>query len=376
VSGPPETPVPPRAADAPPDRRRRLRRAARGALLRLVARRFGDGSEPLPDLRAARRVLLVCVNQRLGNTLVATAGLAAIAKSLPDAELSFVGGAPAPAVLRGFGLARLHVARREDTVWPWRLWRLLRTLRRERYDVAVHLSTATRSSGALIVAASGARHRIGVRRAEGGAFFSSAVEPSGARHKVDELLDYVRRLGLEADGERTLALSADERAEGAARLRSLAGEGSGGAVALFVGARARKGKAWPLAAFASVAAGLRAHGLTPLVFLGPEELAREAEVRAALGDVRVAFEPDVRRVGALLSACRAVLSPDAGPMHLAIAAGAPTVAVFARSNFDRWGPRPPRGVALYDPDGTRAGDALDALLKAAAGIPFEEARHP
>jgi ADP-heptose:LPS heptosyltransferase len=163
---------------------------------------------------------------------------------------------------------------------------------------------------------------------------------------------------------------------GLARLRSLVGEPAGGAVALFVGARERKRKAWPLAAFGTVAAGLRAHGLAPLAFLGPEELAREAEIRAALGDVRVVAEPDVRRVGALLSACRAVLTPDAGPMHLAIAAGAPTVAVFVRANFDRWGPRPPHGVALLDPEGTRTGEVLDALLKAAAGTPFEEARHP
>jgi ADP-heptose:LPS heptosyltransferase len=72
-------------------------------------------------------------------------------------------------------------------------------------------------------------------------------------------------------------------------------------------------------------------------------------------------------VAALLAGCRAVLTPDAGPMHLSIAAGAPTVAVFVRGNFERWGPRPPRGAVVYDPDGTRAGEALDAILKLCAG---------
>jgi ADP-heptose:LPS heptosyltransferase len=54
-------------------------------------------------------------------------------------------------------------------------------------------------------------------------------------------------------------------------------------------------------------------------------------------------------------------------MHLAVAVGAPTVAVFVRANHDRWGPRPPRGTVVYDPDGSRAGEALDALLKLCAG---------
>jgi len=358
--------------EGPPDRLRRLRRSARSGLLRLLAGRFGDGSAPLPDLRQARRILLVYVNQRLGNTLVATAGLAAVARCLPDAELSFVGGAPAPALLRGFPLARVHAVGRRDSLRPWRLWRLARTLRREGYDAAIHLSTATGSLGAFLVGVSGAPHRLGVQRADGNVFFSSAVAAPEARHKVDELLGYLRRLGLAAEGERTLALAPDERAEGAASLRALVGEPAGGCVALFVGARARKQKGWPLDAFAHVATGLRARGVAPLVFLGPEELAREAEIRAALGDAAFVAEPDARRVGALLAACRAVLTPDAGPMHLAIAAGAPTVAVFSRANFDRWGPRPPKGVVLLDPEGARADRALDALLAAAAGTPFEE----
>jgi len=355
-----------------PDRWRRVRRGVRGVVLRALAGRIADGRAPLPDLRALRRVLLVCVNQRLGNTLVATAGLAALERALPHAELSFVGGAPAPVLLRGFRLARVDVVARGDVFRPWRLARLVRALRRERYDAAIHLSTATGSLGAFLVGASGAAHRIGLRRPDGNVFFSSAVEPPAARHKVDELLGYLRALGVDARGERTLALAPSERAEGAARLRDLLGEAAGETVAVFVGARARKGKGWPLGAFASVVAGLRAHGLAPLVFLGPEELAREGEIRAALGDPAVVFEPDARRVGALLAACRAVLTPDAGPMHLAVAAGAPTVAVFARENWDRWGPRPPRGVVLHDPAGARAGAALDALLKAAAGTPFAE----
>jgi ADP-heptose:LPS heptosyltransferase len=344
---------------------RRIRRTVRGALLKLLALGSGDGSEPPPDLHGMRRILLVHVNQRLGNTLLATVAVAALAAALPGAQISVVGGRPAVALLRGFRLSRVRTLGRFDPWKPWRLVPFVLALRRESYDAAIHLSTATGSLGALLVAVSGARHKIGVRREDGNVFFTTALEPPQATHKVDQLLELLAQLGIESAGERTLALAPDERAAAVRSVEDSFGK-AGAPVALFVGSRARKGKSWPLACYAAVADGLRAQGIPLLVFLGPEELPRQAEIRAALGAAEYVYEPDVRRVGALLGACRAVLAPDAGPMHLAIAAGAPTVALFTRPNFDRWGPRPPRGVVVYDPDGTRAGEALDAVLKIAA----------
>jgi ADP-heptose:LPS heptosyltransferase len=344
---------------------RRLRRGIRRILLRGLAVVTPDGAAPLPDLRACRRILLVCVNQRLGNTLLATAPVGALAEALPGVALDFVGGPLAPAVLAGLGIRRFRTVARSDSWKPWRLLRLARELRRERYDAAIHLSTATGSLGALLVAASGAPHRIGVRRTDGNVFFTSAVEAPQEDHKVDQLLALLATLGIEARGERRLALGADEREAAAKTLRERFGLAAGSPIAIFVGSRARKGKAWPLPAFARVAAGLRDQHVPLLVFLGPEERAREAEIRAALGPAHYVDEPDLRKVAALLAACRAVLTPDAGPMHLAVASGAPTVAVFVRRNFERWGPRPPRGRVVYDPDGSGAGEVLDALRKLA-----------
>jgi len=363
------TPAAARDAGRPRDRLRRLRRSLRRPLLRLAGLGSGDGSAPLPDLHACRRILLVSVNQRLGNTVLPTGAVAALADALPQAELHFVGGSPAPAVMRGQRLASVLAVARWDPFKPWRLFALLRAIRRLRCDAAIHLSTATGSLGALLVAASGAPHRIGVRRAEGNVFFTSAVEPPSAVHKVDQLAELVGRLGVPAAGagERRIALSAEERAAAAQDLEERLGAEVGAPVAIFVGGRARKGKGWPLEAFARVAQGLRDHAIPVLVFLGPEEAPRAAEIRGALGPAHYVLEPDLRRVAALLAACRAVLTPDAGPMHLAVAAGAPTVAVFGRENFERWGPRPPRGCAVLDPEGRRAGEVLDAVLKACTG---------
>ena len=328
-----------------PTPQHRLRRRTRAALLRAAARWAPPGDAPLPDLAKLGRVLLVHVNFRLGNTLFATPAVAALTEACPDTRFDLVGGPAAPLVMRGQRLERVLVVARGDLARPWRLARLVRVLRAARYDAAIHLSPATGSLGGFLISASGATHRIGGRRPQGNVYFTSTVPLPRARHKIDRLHEYLAGLGIACRYERHLVLSAEELAwaDGALPERP--------AVGVFVGARARKGKEWPLATAAAVLARLRADGLHPVVFIGPDEAAREAEIRSALAPARFVREPDVRRVAALLARCVAVVTPDAGPMHLAIAAGAPTVAIFRKANADRWGPRPPHGEAVVDPDG-------------------------
>src|SRR5690606_28510539 len=191
-------------------------------------------------------------------------------------------------------------------------------------------------------------------------YFTTAVDPPRARHKIDQMREYLAGMGVTGAGERVLRLDPDEREAGARRLAELCGTGP--VVAVFVGARERKGKGWPLATAAAVAERLRAAGLAVLVFIGPEERAREAEIRAALAGTRFVHEPDLRQVAALLAGCSAVVTPDTGPMHLAVAVGVPTVAVFRREDADKWGPRPPGGVGLVDAAGREVDRVVAAVL--------------
>jgi heptosyltransferase-3 len=111
----------------------------------------------------------------------------------------------------------------------------------------------------------------------------------------------------------------------------------------------------------AIADGLRARSFALLVVLGPEELPELAEIRAALGAATYVHGLPVRDVAALLSLCAAVVTPDAGPMHLAIASGAPTIALFRKRNFTRWGPRPPQGEVVFDPAGGEVARVLSAV---------------
>jgi heptosyltransferase III len=333
-------------------------------LLRAAARFAPPGDAPLPKLGDLERVLLVNVSFRLGNTLLATPAVAALAEACPATRFDFLGGPAAPVVMRGQRLERVLGVARRELGQPLQLAGLVRALRAARYDAAVHLSSATSSLGGFLVWASGAPHRIGCRRAQGNVYFTSTVPAPRARHKVDRVREYLASLGIASQHERRLVLSAEELAWADGALTSRP------ALGVFVGARERKGKGWPLASAAEAVVALRADGLQPVVFIGPEEAGREAEIRRALAPAAFVREPDVRRVAALLARCAVVLTPDAGPMHLAVASGAPTVAVFRKPNADRWGPRPPHGEAVVDPGGMDVAAVVAAarrLSRPAAG---------
>jgi ADP-heptose:LPS heptosyltransferase len=346
------------------DPARWLRRKMRGGLFSLFSRWLPSPEpRPLPDLRKLERVLLVHVNQRIGNTILVTPGLSDLLAHMRQARVDFVGGAHAPGVLEGYGFGRIDVVSRSDILLLWRLFGLVRRLRGERYDAAIHLGTSSRSVGPFLTGLSGATHRIGRQRESRGVFFTTPMARASARHKVDVALEYLTALDVSASGERQMLLRADEIAAAEDSLRARIGDDAPRPIVFFVGGRARKGKDWPLASFAGVAQGVRARRIPLVVLLGPEEKAREAEIRRTIGEAVYIEGGSVRSAAAIVRCCGAVLTPDAGPLHLSLAAGAPTVAVFRKSNFDRWGPRPPRGEVVHDPGGTGVDRALETLLR-------------
>ncbi|HTF35165.1 MAG TPA: glycosyltransferase family 9 protein [Myxococcota bacterium] len=340
---------------------RRIRRRLRRIVLRVLFVLAPRGDAPLPDIKSARRILVVLVNFRLGNTLLATPAVRALTESVNGPAIDFLGGPSAPAFLQGFGLHEVMGIDRHDLFAPHRLLRLVRRLRRARYDVAIHLGGASTSLGALLARLSGAPERVGAAGRGRNFFFTTALEAERYPHKVDQMLAFVRALGVEASGERCLMLAPHERERAAAFLRERCGAAR--PVAIFVGARGHKGKSWSLASFAAIAARVRAWGLPVLVVLGPEEESSLVAIRDALGEAVYVHGLGLREVAALVAECAAVVTPDSGPMHLAIAAGAPTVALFRKPNHVRWGPRPPRGEVVFDPRGEDSEHALGILAR-------------
>ena len=111
-------------------------------------------------------------------------------------------------------------------------------------------------------------------------------------------------------------------------------------------------KRWPANRFGAVAKTLRDEwGLTPVVLWGPGERAlAEAVVAASEGAGVVAPETQLPDLVALSREASFMISGDTGPLHIACAAGVPTVSLFGPTDAKRNGPWDPRDVVLsrYD----------------------------
>ncbi|MGZ6071111.1 MAG: glycosyltransferase family 9 protein, partial [Myxococcaceae bacterium] len=109
-------------------------------------------------------------------------------------------------------------------------------------------------------------------------------------------------------------------------------------------------------------------GRAVLVAWGPgeEDLART--VVGAIPGAQLAPPTDLDGLAALLAAARCTVCNNSGPMHLSVAVGAPTLALFLRMDPERWGYRAPPHAPLdltpmiADPE--RAADAVDRAVRA------------
>lgn len=112
------------------------------------------------------------------------------------------------------------------------------------------------------------------------------------------------------------------------------------------------GKIWPPERFVALAEGLRAQGLRPVVFYGPGEAEKERArpVLEALPDaLDLGGNRELGEVAVLLRRCALFIGNDSGLMHLAAAAGTPTLGLFGPSRMSEYAPSGENAFALAAP---------------------------
>jgi len=342
---------------------RRLKSNIRHILFRFVVRMMHDGTEPMPNVYTMKRILLVSVSQRLGNTILITPAVSALINAMPDAQITFVGGRHAKSVLEGYSIKQIHTIKRLETILPQRIWKLIKIIRKEKYDGAIHLSTSTKSLGAYITYASGTRHRIGCQRDDGNILFTSVFKHPRSRHKVDQIREYMQQIGIPDVCERRIILKPEEQYRAEEFFKRHFDDSFKKPIGIFVGGRERKGKGWDLRSIGIVVNKLKVLKIPVVIFLGPEEVRKERYIQSIIGPALYIKNVTLREVAALISRCKVILTPDSGPMHLAIAAGTKTVVLFSKPNYVRWGPKEPYGKVIFDKSKTSTNDILNALLE-------------
>ena len=243
-------------------------------------------------------------------------------------------------------------------------WRLLREIRRERFDIALDFQGLARS-GMMLLAARSPR-KIGRFDARDGSWISyservARPEP-GKVHALDILMQFLPHLGLPCELEMPLNLGGDS-----SRGNSQVGGGRR-PVVLFPGSR-RPEKDWK--GFYELSGRLlEVKEVGYLVWAGDRKIAGVGE-----------WDPDrflnltgrttLRELVALIKRARLVVANDSGPMHIAAALELPVVALFGPTAPERFGPYPlgePRNRVLRAPGGELDRLGTDEVFQAVVSL--------
>ncbi len=297
---------------------------------------------------AFRRALFIRFGG-LGDLLLATPTVRAVARAFPGIEADFVvGGDGMEGALAGHPLLRrvLCFDKNGDDARTEHFLPFLRDLRRQRYDLVINLQPNLRSY-LMAAAAIGPwgrsltfRKKMGVRRDTG-----------RVAHAVDDFTKELRALGIGPVTDRGLDFVVPPAARaGMAEALARAGVSPSDALLVINPAASRGHNRWPADRFASVAAHFAARpGVTLVVSGAPCDTELAAQVASV--DPRIvdlAGRLSVKEFGALLARADTLLTCDTGPMHIGAALRTPLVVLSGAADPDRTGPLTEDSTVLID----------------------------
>ncbi len=317
-------------------------------------------------LARARKVLLVRVDDRVGEALLLTPLLATLHTRDPRPAVHVVVHPKVARILEGHpAVDCLHVLAPQGR-WRGPFAPGIRALRDLAFDVVVDCGNWAEPAvtSALVARLAGPRSAVlGPAVWPVGALRTHPVPPlAHTRHEVDQRLALLAPLtGLTptpALSHRPVELTGD-LAELARALSSTphAVVNPGGRLGW---------RRIPPEVFAAACRALLEAGRRPLVTWGPDEEGLARFVVDAAPGARLAPPTDLDALGALMAAAGCTLCNNTGPMHLSVAVGAPTLGLFLHMDPVRWGhDDPPHRVLDLTPE---AGDRLAMEARVAAAV--------
>lgn len=261
--------------------------------------------------------------------------MASVKKDLPDARISWVVRDLFAPIVRASGFVeQVYEFRRGSG--PFAYWRLLKEIRRSRFDQALDMQGLLRSGVMAAFARAGKKWGRHDGR-EGATFFYTRVSPpkdGPDTHAIDVLLAFKEALGLQP--KLTGKLRFPEARLTPENEKSLDLATKGGTlplVTLFPESR-RSEKEW--LGFDELAQKLTGSGKAAVAWAAT----RSAKEKYPEGFANLGGQTTLAELPALVDRSTLVVSNDSAPLHLASALERPLVGLFGPTTPLRFGPYP------------------------------------
>jgi ADP-heptose:LPS heptosyltransferase len=336
-------------------------------LVRVMRRPVGGA----PDWAARPVRVLFLRHDRAGDMILSTGVMRAIARSHPTITMDVLASPVNADILGGADYVNTVVVfdkRRLSSYLP-----TMRRLRGARYDAVVDcMVTAPSVTTLLLVAASGARQRVGIAGRGNDDAFTVTV-PAESRpdaQMVDLLAALAAAFGVDprsVDRRPSITLSDDERVRaefGWSDAWDAVSSGRGPRVLVNVsaGTTARR---WPPERYAAVMEHLHSLDRTVIfrVIAAPSEADLGQYVAERAGG-RFVATPSIRDAFAFVATADFVFTPDTSIAHAASAFDTPCVALYLHGTAERWGLYDGVGASFEHSAATLDDLSVDAVLPA------------
>jgi len=270
-----------------------------------------------------KKILVIRLSS-LGDVVLITPALRALREHFPQADIHVATRAEyADAIYPSPWVNAVQVLASRD---KWDFLDYLQGLKKGRYDLVIDLHGTVRSR--LAAQTTGAKRILCYSKAALGRRALVAFKTEKAfqpKHVVDRYLECLRPLGIEPRSRQPeIVLEARERAFG----REFLGDATSW-IGLVPGAK-HATKRWIKDGFVEVGKRLWQEDQIGTVVMGSDE--EKALVQEVVGGIGEGAKPatglGLRPTASILASCKAVVTNDSGPMHLATAEGTAVVALF------------------------------------------------
>lgn len=311
------------------------RRALMRGLIAALAPRPGGG---VPNWGARQHRVLFMRHQRIGDLLMATGTIRAIANSHPTVQVDVLASSASATILDGNSHVRrvLRFDRRRWWTWP----RLLLELRRARYDAIIDGQvnhTRPFPTEIALMAAAGVAVRIGADLGPGNTIYTMPVTVARDAHFVEQTAATAIPFGVDptaVDLHPYIQLTSSERDRAELMWMAAAPETrETHAPRVLVNVSvAEPWRRWPEDRFVAAVRHLRGYPSRPVVLVigAPSDTAQAARIAAASGVSPLT--PSLRDAMAIVAAADLVLTPNTALSHVASAVGVPVVEMLPRSH--------------------------------------------
>lgn len=345
---------------------RLVKRATNGA----IAAMMGNSTRgERPDWRERAYRVLFLRHDRIGDMILSTGILRAIARSHPTIRLDVLASKTnAPVLVNEPYLNEvISFDKKATRKYP----RVFNDLRRRRYDAVIDcMVTAPSTTTLLLMLASGARYRIGVAgRGNDFAYTLPVPARDHAEHIVDKLGALVAAFGLQPtalDLRPRVRLTADELKQGERAWRGgLNRLPTPGPRVLINISAGRAHHFWPDERFVLVIQSvLHEFGNAEVVVVSSPGDRERAESIAARSGARLIADEGIRHAMSIVACADVIFTPDTSISHACSAFDKPVVVLHPKGFARLWGPYQTEGRALESATDAVAGISADDAARA------------